>query len=802
MAADDADDIDAFFDELLNEDKPPATAKVAPPVPASVASGASSTPSASAAAPAPKSVGADAKAAGVPASTAKASPSVAAVPPAAKAASAASSTEKKQVSPKPSGIGADGLPVKTFALDTTDHDAEGLDTSAAHSDYVQDCRFPEVPEPPEDFSEEDCNLRDALVEFYLRHRAGNLTNVNLIVIKYRGVKVSHLWAQLIMKYGLPCVDAIELMGRTIYRSSPFEHPDHEAALTLVGQLEELQEGASEVLSGADSGAIAELFHKAIELGNKTGSDSVLRFLCFRGIPTAKECTLADWKLRAQTWKVILGYLPMDRSADWSAICGEKRGLYASYKSDIVEVNDDNKVTPVKKAGEISSEAEELLSEIMNDVERTRQDVEMFRQPATRSALVSLLMVYARLNPGVRYVQGMNEVAAVIFYVMASADPDFAEADAFWCFSELMVEIKEGFMQAMDDSHEGVHALVEGVTRLLRTYDPELARHLHQSELPPFVWAFRWCTLLFSQDASLPDVLRLWDSFIADPRRFEFVVHVAVSAVLGKRDELLRTDKQFALAEVLQGAPRGQDVLPLVRRAWAICAFERREQTPPFPSTAQRGKLDDFVDLADAAVTRALEVQEQVRRNIQENIAPVVQETAGNAAAAAVTVASDGAQAMKTWLEDTAPARKEAYSKAQTRISGIWNTVRATGQTIAAEVTQKERVDAAAAGLNTAKDSAAMAAAAVGVKASALWTVWSGVAASGEDNGCDQGQEVGGESERKTSGGYTHEETSTPLAPPAPPLASTASDIKVSASTAPTETSGAIATGADGPGSEF
>lgn len=40
-----------------------------------------------------------------------------------------------------------------------------------------------------------------------------------------------------------------------------------------------------------------------------------------------------------------------------------------------------------------------------DVERTRRDFEYFRRPGTKAALTALLFVYAKLNPGVRYVQG-------------------------------------------------------------------------------------------------------------------------------------------------------------------------------------------------------------------------------------------------------------------------------------------------------------------------------------------------------------------------------------------------------------
>merc|ERR1719188_1073 len=218
-------------------------------------------------------------------------------------------------------------------------------------------------------------------------------------------------------------------------------------------------------------------------------------------------------------------------------------------------------------------------------------------------LEAVLFVYARLNPGVRYVQGMNEVAAIILYVL-SGDAESAEADTFWCFSELMVEIKEGFMQVMDQTAEGVHALVDSVTGLLRSYDLELSDHLRRSELPPLIWVFRWCTVLFAQDLTLPDCVRLWDSLIADPNRFQFVAHVAVAAVLEHREELLALDKQFLLAESLQGAARHADAESLLRRSFAVCAFERRGGGPQFPPKPPMDELTEALQVAAAVATEA------------------------------------------------------------------------------------------------------------------------------------------------------------------------------------------------------
>lgn len=40
----------------------------------------------------------------------------------------------------------------------------------------------------------------------------------------------------------------------------------------------------------------------------------------------------------------------------------------------------------------------------------------------QEALKNILIIFAKLNPGIRYVQGMNEILAPLFYVFRN-DPD-------------------------------------------------------------------------------------------------------------------------------------------------------------------------------------------------------------------------------------------------------------------------------------------------------------------------------------------------------------------------------------------
>lgn len=299
--------------------------------------------------------------------------------------------------------------VATFALDDEDDDVEDIAGAENHEDdyFQRDFRPPELPAPPADFSEEDLELRDALSEFYLRYNPDNLASINVIVEKYRGRGLADLWVQLGVKYGIAAADVVELLARTLYFSANFEHPDEVQASELSAELRKLQ--ASLPVGVLETGPGEELVQQAMGLAKSSGSDSLFRMLCFRGLPE-------DSVLRPQAWKILLGYLPIAQHAEWDSVLAGKRALYASYRNRFLVVTSSHKFEVKVEGGRIA-EALEVLQQIQKDVDRARQDVEVFQRPSTRCALSALLFVYAQLNPTVRYAQGMHEIAAVILHVM-------------------------------------------------------------------------------------------------------------------------------------------------------------------------------------------------------------------------------------------------------------------------------------------------------------------------------------------------------------------------------------------------
>lgn len=170
----------------------------------------------------------------------------------------------------------------------------------------------------------------------------------------------------------------------------------------------------------------------------------------------------------------------------------------------------------------------------------------------------VLFIYAKLNPGQSYVQGMNEIIGPLYYVFAS-DPDlefrkYAEADCFFCFTLLMGEIRDFFIKTLDDSETGIKNMMAKLLALLQEKDKDVWQRLRDQELYPQYYSFRWITLLLSQEFPLPDVVRIWDSLFADPdRKYSFLIKVCCSMILLLRDQLLEGD--FATnVKLLQNFP--------------------------------------------------------------------------------------------------------------------------------------------------------------------------------------------------------------------------------------------------------
>jgi len=162
--------------------------------------------------------------------------------------------------------------------------------------------------------------------------------------------------------------------------------------------------------------------------------------------------------------------------------------------------------------------------------------------------------------------------------------EHAEADAFFCFSQLMVDMRDAFVKTLDYELTGTHGRIEQLDSLLRQKDEEVWRHLENQKVTPLYYTLRWLTLLLTQELEMPDVLRIWDAILGDIARLPgyklrtpFLHYICVAMVLAVREELLAGDftdclrilqrltshRLFQIDEVLRVAHklRAEDIVP-------------------------------------------------------------------------------------------------------------------------------------------------------------------------------------------------------------------------------------------------
>lgn len=177
------------------------------------------------------------------------------------------------------------------------------------------------------------------------------------------------------------------------------------------------------------------------------------------------------------------------------------------------------------------------------------------QEANWEVVERMLFIYAKLNSGQGYVQGMNEIIGPIYYVFASNDEhaEFAEADCFWCFTALMSEIRDFFIKSLDESETGIRGMMNKLSKMLEKKDLSVFNRLKEQGIFPQYYSFRWLSLLLSQEFDLPDVLRLWDSILADENRFEYLIYVCCAMIVLVRDQILENDFEHNV-KLLQNFP--------------------------------------------------------------------------------------------------------------------------------------------------------------------------------------------------------------------------------------------------------
>lgn len=273
------------------------------------------------------------------------------------------------------------------------------------------------------------------------------------------------------------------------------------------------------------------------IGKQKIDFETLKSLTFQGIPDEFPA------VRSLIWKLMMNYLP-NNIFEWNKYLIDKHLEYENIKLDHIEnLEIDNKNRDSK---------DNVLDEVIKDVKRTRTHMHFFLAPSKKNpnetnadVLTRILYIFSKIHVDVSYVQGMNEILAPIFYCFSNDPNTFfsnnIECDVFYCFENFMLNVKEIFLIEKDQSKEGVHFKIHIINKLLEVYDNQLYLHLQKQQIELHFFVFRWFTLFFTQEFTMPDILRLWDSIIIQKDKFEFMSYLCLAIITNNRTLLLKKD---------------------------------------------------------------------------------------------------------------------------------------------------------------------------------------------------------------------------------------------------------------------
>ncbi len=181
-----------------------------------------------------------------------------------------------------------------------------------------------------------------------------------------------------------------------------------------------------------------------------------------------------------------------------------------------------------------------------------------------------------------------------------------------CFLELISEFRDHFCAQLDNAQTGIRATLRRLMQLLQHCDYALWQHIEvtskvcgrcvetwapriqkdaatltslralRAQVDPQYYAFRWITLLLSQEFPFDDTLRIWDTILSDPHgRMDCLLRICAAMVIHVKPRLMQVKgrPQQCLGVLLCGncaAAAGPQRAARVLRG----PFRRRRATSP------------------------------------------------------------------------------------------------------------------------------------------------------------------------------------------------------------------------------
>ena len=322
------------------------------------------------------------------------------------------------------------------------------------------------------------------------------------------------------------------------------------------------------------------------LKNNKFDNKILKQIIKNGIPDNLPC------LRAMIWKTLIGYYPINDLVNWKKITLDHFNSYQTlkkfYKDFPNDLSDKNDL--------------KILMQINKDLPRTRTEINFFnekskfnKEETNYDILRRILFIFAKRNQELGYVQGMNEIVAIIYYIYSLDEnvyiKPFVESETFYSFEILLQEIKPIFMmQNVNYSQLFITMQIKQINDILKETAPDLLNYFNQINLVMDVFLMRWLIVLFAQEFTFEGAISFWDRFFTQKNKMKFICYISAAILVINKKKLKKMEmEQIVLwAQEFGAILKNNNIDEIVKTA-----FEMKAQIKKIPKKNSGGFLKFF-----------------------------------------------------------------------------------------------------------------------------------------------------------------------------------------------------------------
>ena len=291
------------------------------------------------------------------------------------------------------------------------------------------------------------------------------------------------------------------------------------------------------------------------------SNDIINSILLKGIPESLPC------LRPLIWKSLIGFYPLNNLEQWKDETINKSKIYEDllkkydyYPKNIKEEQDKN-----------------LIDQINKDLPRTRFDCDFYVNNSNNyDTLRRILFLYANEHSDVHYIQGMNEIIAIIFYIFSKDDNPFIEkykeSDSYFIFEKLMEEIKDIFiMENINYSQLFIKEQIEQIKKILKKIDLELINYFEDIGVEIDNFVMRWLLVLFAQEFTMDVAVNFYDRVFTQKNKIKFICYISAAIKKKNKNTLIKLDNGGIMewAQELQNKMNEIDITNIVQLALKI-----------------------------------------------------------------------------------------------------------------------------------------------------------------------------------------------------------------------------------------